>query len=147
MKKTIAAILVCCAIGAFVPAAGQAKSTLRCPNMNRVTRAVAKEIGWDKTRQVDHIMWRESRCNPKAINPHDPYGGSLGLFQINQFWCKPSKSTGNGILVGWNVVDNCKDLYKPMVAAEAFVAIYEYVDDRYGDGWIPWGGEPWTSKN
>ena len=142
MKKTIAAALLCCTL--FVPAEVAAKPALRCHGMRHITRTVAKEIGWDKTRQVDYVMWRESRCNPKAINPDDPYGGSLGLFQINQFWCKPSRSTGNGILVDWNIVDTCRELFNPKVAAKAFVAIYVFVDNRYGDGWIPWGGEPWT---
>lgn len=142
MKKVLGAVLVCCTL--IVPAEVAAKPVLRCPHMAHVTKMVAKKIGWDKTRQVDYIMWRESRCNPKAINPDDPYGGSLGLFQINQFWCKPSRSTGDGILVGWNVVDNCRQLFKPRKAAAAFAAIYEYVDSHYGDGWIPWGGEPWT---
>lgn len=145
MKKTVALILVCCAL--VVPAKSDAKPVMRCPNMRYVTNMVTDYIGKNKTRQVDYIMWRESRCNPRAINPDDPYGGSLGLFQINQFWCKPSRSTGNGILISWNVLDNCKQLFNPRKAAQAFAAIYDYVDERYGDGWIPWGGEPWTSMN
>lgn len=142
MKKIIAAVIVCCSL--VVPAEGHAKSMLRCPSMSSITRSIAKRIGWDKTRRVDYVMWRESKCNPRAINPDDPYGGSLGLFQINQYWCKPSKSTGDGILVSWNILDTCKELYRPSVAADAFAAIYEYVDAHYGDGWIPWGGDPWT---
>jgi hypothetical protein len=145
MKK-LAATLLCCALVGVAADTANAKpnKNLRCPSMRHVTKDVAREIGWDKTRKIDFIMWRESRCNPKALNPDDPYGGSLGLFQINQFWCKPSRSTGDGILVGWNVLDDCRELYKPRTAAEAFVAIYDYVDEHYGDGWIPWGGEPWT---
>jgi hypothetical protein len=46
--------------------------------------------------------------------------------------------------VDWNIVDTCGELFNPKVAAKAFVAIYVFVDNRYGDGWIPWGGEPWT---
>jgi hypothetical protein len=141
MKKLLAVIF--CVVFS-VPANATAKSVLRCPHMSEVTRSVAKKIGWDKTRQIDYVMWRESKCNPKAMNPDDPYGGSLGLFQINQYWCKPSRSTGDGILVGWNIVNNCRELFNPKVAAKAFVAIYVFVDNRYGNGWIPWGGEPWT---
>ena len=141
MKKLLAVIFC---VTLFVPANATAKSVLRCPKMADITRSVTRKIGWDKTKQVDYIMWRESKCNPRAINPDDPYGGSLGLFQINQYWCKPSKSTGDGILVDWNVVDNCRQLFNPKIAAKAFVAIYVFVDSRYGDGWIPWGGEPWT---
>lgn len=140
MKKLFVAA---CLMASVFPTQKLEAGTVRlCPSQSRVVHAISKKIGgWKK---IDYIMWRESRCNPRAVNPKDPYGGSLGLFQINQFWCKPSKSTGDGILVEWNILDNCNELHKPQVSARAFVAIYKYVENHYGDGWIPWGGDPWT---
>lgn len=141
MKK-LTVTLICIAMF-LVPAnmVSAKKYKLLCPNMVNVLNTIAEEIG--QRNRVDYIMWRESRCNTRAINEDDPYGGSLGLFQINQYWCKHSKSTGEGFLKKRDVVDKCTDLYKPNISAEAFLEIYNYVDKRYGDGWIPWGS-PWS---
>jgi hypothetical protein len=140
MKKLFCVLLILCFLS--FPSETSAGTVRLCPNQSRTVHAVSKKIGgWKK---IDYIMWRESRCNPRAVNPKDPYGGSLGLFQINQFWCKPSRSTGNGILVEWNILSSCDELHKPQVSARAFVAIYKYVENHYGDGWIPWGGDPWN---
>ena len=49
----------------------------------------AVRAGWDLTDlyTLDHLMWRESRCDPMAHNRDDPTRwGSRGLLQINGFW-------------------------------------------------------------
>lgn len=92
--------------------------------------------------KVDYIMWRESRCNASVINRDDPMGGSIGLFQINQFWCKPNSQTKRGFLQDAGVLKDCKELYNPVVNGMAMMAIYDYAHNRYGDGFGPWGGEP-----
>lgn len=92
--------------------------------------------------EVDYIMWRESRCNASVINRDDPMGGSIGLFQINKFWCKPNRYTKQGFLQDAGVLTKCKDLYNPVISGKAMMAIYDYADNRYGDGWGPWGGKP-----
>ena len=94
--------------------------------------------------QVDYIMYRESRCIASVINRKDPNGGSLGLFQINKFWCKPNRYTKQGFLQDAGVLKKCKDLYNPIISGKAFMAIYDYADNRYSDGFGPWGGEPWN---
>jgi hypothetical protein len=141
MKKLTVTII--CIAMFLVPAntVSAKKYKLLCPDMAKITNTIAKEIGQKK--RIDYIMWRESRCNTKAINEDDPYGGSLGLFQINQYWCKRSKSTGEGFLKVRDIVDKCTDLYNPKVQAEAFLEIYTYVDERWDNGWIPWGS-PWN---
>jgi hypothetical protein len=96
----------------------------------------------DMMYEVDYIMWRESRCNASVINRDDPMGGSIGLFQINKFWCKPNRYTKQGFLQDAGVLTKCKELYNPIVSGRAMMAIYDYADNRYGDGWGPWGGEP-----
>jgi len=37
-------------------------------------------------KPFSYIGWRESRCNPKAWNRHDPASGSYGVWQINGSW-------------------------------------------------------------
>lgn len=37
-------------------------------------------------KPFSYIAYRESRCNPKAWNKHDPASGSYGLWQINGSW-------------------------------------------------------------
>jgi hypothetical protein len=102
----------------------------------------AKHYPTLKCRNHYDIMWRESRCNASAINRDDPMGGSIGLFQINKFWCKPNRYTEQGFLQDAGVLTKCKDLYNPIISGKAMMAIYDYADNRYGDGWGPWGGEP-----
>jgi hypothetical protein len=126
----------------FSPTSVSAKKplNLRCPQMEGITRIIADS---DKMiLQVDYIMWRESRCKSKNINRKDPNGGSVGLFQINKFWCKPNRYTKQGFLQDAGVLSKCHQLYNPVVSAKAFMAIYDYAHNRYGDGFGPWGGEP-----
>ena len=116
--------------------------TIRCRNHYDIITMIADSR--DMMYQVDYIMWRESRCNHMVINRDDPNGGSLGLFQINKFWCKPNRYTKQGFLQDAGVLTKCKDLYNPVISGKAFMAIYDYADNRYGDGFGPWGGEPWN---
>ena len=39
-------------------------------------------------RDASRVMFRESRCDPTAINPRDVNGGSYGLMQINAIHIK-----------------------------------------------------------
>ena len=114
--------------------------TLKCRNHYDIIEMVSDSR--DMMYEVDYIMWRESRCNASVINRDDPMGGSIGLFQINKFWCKPNRYTERGFLQDAGVLTKCKDLYNPIVSGKAMMAIYDYAYDRYGDGWGPWGGEP-----
>ena len=114
--------------------------TLKCRNHYDIIEMVSDSR--DMMYEVDYIMWRESRCNASVINRDDPMGGSIGLFQINKFWCKPNRYTERGFLQDAGVLTKCKDLYNPIISGKAMMAIYDYAYDRYGDGWGPWGGEP-----
>jgi hypothetical protein len=103
---------------------------------------LAIQVGWPKDREVAEkllsVMWRESRCQPGAINQKDPNGGSLGLLQINKFWCKPNQYTVHGYLQEAGVLSDCAELYDPAVNLTAAAAIYNYSVDRNGNGWHPW---------
>lgn len=124
-----------------VTAADATPKDLRCNDRFTVT-ALAASGRPAGIRQVDYVMWRESRCRQMAHNPNDPVGGSYGLFQINGYWCTPNRFSKRGWLQQQGIVESCEDLYKPIINARAFMAIFDYAEERYGDGWIPWGGKP-----
>jgi hypothetical protein len=143
MKKILVLAIAISVLG--FPSVVHAKKypTIRCWNHFSIIEMVSDSR--DMMYQVDYIMWRESRCNASVINRKDPMGGSIGLFQINKFWCKPNRYTKQGFLQDAGVLTKCKELYNPEVAGKAFMAIYDYAYNRYGDGFGPWGGEPkWT---
>jgi hypothetical protein len=114
--------------------------TLKCRNQYHIIEMVSDSR--DMMYEVDYIMWRESRCIASVINRDDPNGGSIGLFQINKFWCKPNRYSKQGFLQEANVLKKCSELYNPVTSGKAMMAIYDYADNRYGDGWGPWGGKP-----
>jgi len=93
----------------------------------------------DDKRMAHRVMFRESRCNPLVTNRTDPHGGSLGLFQINRFWCLPNRYSPNGWLQSQGIIEACEDLYNPMVNIRAMKAIWDYSNQANGNGWQPWG--------
>jgi hypothetical protein len=140
MKKIIVLAIAISVLGS--PSVVHAKEYpfLKCRNHFRIIEMVSDSKVM--MYEVDYIMWRESRCKASVINRKDPNGGSLGLFQINKFWCKPNRYTNQGFLQDAGVLTKCKELYNPITSAMAMMAIYDYADNRYGDGWGPWGGKP-----
>jgi hypothetical protein len=142
MKKLlVVAVLLYALLGGSVVHAKH-YPTIKCWNHYDIIEMVSESK--EMMYQVDYIMYRESRCTASVINREDPNGGSIGLFQINKFWCKPNKYTKQGFLQDAGVLTKCKDLYNPVISGKAFMAIYDYADNRYGDGFGPWGGEPWN---
>jgi hypothetical protein len=104
-----------------------------------VTRLLVKN-GWpaDQWAYATKIAWRESRCYPWVINERDPNGGSIGLFQISQYWCLPNRWTKIGWLQEQGVIDSCDDLYNATLNIRAALAIYNYGVEKHGNGWGPW---------
>lgn len=138
-------LLVCAMlfwIGLVSPVSATTRE-LKCDSRSSLSKLVASASDTG-VFQVDYVMWRESRCRQVAFNPTDPMGGSYGLFQINAYWCKPNRYFKNGVLQSWGIVESCNDLFNPRVNALAFMAIFDYAERYYGDGWIPWGGKPWN---
>ena len=76
-RLMVAAALVVASVGAPVPAEATGD---RCPQW----RAAALAAGWTPAqwRTLDRIMWRESKCRPKAYNGRHR-DRSFGLLQIN----------------------------------------------------------------
>jgi len=96
---------------------------------------MARHVGWPEHEltQLVAIAYRESRCNPTAFNATDPNGGSNGVMQINQFWCKPSKYFANGYLQAYGLIRGCDDLFELEANLRSALAIY-----RYSNGWRAW---------
>jgi soluble lytic murein transglycosylase-like protein len=88
---------------------------------------LGRRIGWPKSQRYElaRIMWRESRCNPKAYNAADPWGGSYGLMQIN------------GSNVGWatrmGYIRTRTDLTDPRQNLKVGLELWRLY------GWKPWG--------
>ena len=96
--------------------------------------------GWavENWPRLSKIMFRESRCITDTFNATDPQGGSIGLLQINQFWCKPQRGAEQGWLQSQGVLSECEELKDPAVNLLAGWRIYSYAQSEHGDGWIPW---------
>ena len=96
---------------------------------------MAKHVGFPEHElaTVVAIAYRESRCQPDAFNATDPNGGSNGVMQINQFWCKPSRYWPNGYLQAYGLIRTCDDLFDLKHNLRSALAIY-----RYSEGWRAW---------
>ena len=93
----------------------------------------AVDAGWRESLlpTLDYLMWRESRCDPTQHNTDDPNGGSRGLVQINGFWTPWLASRG--------IVKRSEGLFGPYRNLRSALAIYNYADERHGNGFSPWG--------
>lgn len=92
----------------------------------------AVDVGWRESLlpTLDYLMWRESRCLPDQHNTKDPVGGSRGLVQVNGFWTPWLASKG--------IVKRSEGLFGPRRNLRAALAIYNYADARYDNGFGPW---------
>lgn len=103
-------------------------------------RSLALSLGWPESEwpTLNKVMWRESRCQPTALNGRDPNGGSSGLLQINHYWCRPSRYTPNGWLQDQGVLKECADLFDPTTNLRAGIKIFTYSLNKNSNGWNPW---------
>jgi len=73
---------------------------------------------------IDFLLNRESRCDPQALNPKDTNGKpSYSLFQINAFWCSPTKHHDQGFLQEHGVLTTSEELFEPETQFRAARAI------------------------
>ncbi len=99
----------------------------------------------DEWNTIDFLLHRESRCNVRALNPMDTNGKpSYSLFQINGFWCSPSRHYDKGFLQEHGVLTTCEELFDPVTQFRAARAIYVEGLVRHGVGWRSWGDYPET---
>ena len=135
MKKLLIVAILCYSFLGGTVVHAKKPIDLKCDNREHIIRFVSENR--KMMLQVDYIMHRESRCRQLAFNPKDPNGGSYGLFQINGYWCQPSRYSRLGWLQEKKVLKTCADLWDPIINAKAFMVMYDYA------GWQPWGGKPW----
>jgi hypothetical protein len=88
--------------------------------------ADAITAGWpaDQAPMLARVMFRESRCNPKAWNGADANGGSRGLLQMN--------GTHETWLIEAGLITKLDDLFYPDVNIKAALHLYRMV------GWSAW---------
>jgi hypothetical protein len=113
----------------------------RCPQWWNV----AVSSGWeqDDLRDLDEVLWRESRCDPSQVNTDDPnivdgVKGSVGLTQVNVFWVQGTKWYPNGYLQTVSVVSGVQDLFDPFLNLRAAKAIFDYDRGEGRCGWSAW---------
>ena len=138
MYKWFISILVACLIMPVTVTYGASKELVgKCGHW--LDDAI--DVGWSRTNlsKLDYVIWRESRCQPLVFNRFDPNGGSVGLMQINQFWCLPSRYYKTGWLQSLEILDSCLELFDPETNLRAGLAIFEYSKERNNNGWQPWG--------
>ena len=90
--------------------------------------STARAVGFDDTLlpTLDRIMYRESRCDTSQLNADDPNGGSVGLTQINRFWCLPSNYYPDGYLQTMGVLTSCDQLFDPTINLRAALELVAY---------------------
>lgn len=103
-----------------------------------VWEQVAISVGW-KTSEIpklSQIMYRESRCQTHVFNQNKRKDGTvwskdLGLMQINDYswrkWLKAQK-----------IIKTDADLFVGVINLKAALAIWNYGENRHGNGWIAW---------
>jgi len=113
-----------------------------CPQWYDLAMQYFPPSEWDT---IDFLLDRESRCDLMAFNPKDTNGKpSYSLFQINAFWCTPSKHYEQGFLQQHGVLTTCEELFDAPTQFKAARAIYLEGLVRHGMGWRSWGSYPET---
>ena len=132
MSKRIIGFVLAVALG-FAPTAVDAEHKLLCPQWARL----AQRVGFTQAqyRQLDYIIWRESRCAPKAVNTNFHGDGRVtkdwGLTQVNDFsWIT--------FLRNRKIVTKSSELLSPVKNLRAAKALFDYSQDRHGDPWLQW---------
>ena len=107
--------------------------------------STARSVGFDDQLllTLDNVMFRESRCDASQINTSDPNGGSVGLVQVNRFWCLPSKYYPNGYLQSVNVLSTCDELFDPAINLRSAIALINYSTSA---GYCEWQQWAWVEK-
>jgi hypothetical protein len=82
MRKYISASLIAISLVTVVPAPVSATETKSCPQYENALRRHGLPV-----KKFSYIMWRESRCNPKAVSSQNGDGSyDYGGLQVNSTW-------------------------------------------------------------
>ena len=80
MRKYISASLI--AIVLVIPAPASAEQNKSCPQYENALRRHGLPV-----KKFSYIMWRESKCNPKAVSSQNGDGSyDYGGLQVNSTW-------------------------------------------------------------
>lgn len=96
---------------------------------------LAISVGWAEADwpMLSKVIFRESTCRPHAWNKADPVDGSMGLTQINTYWCWPTKYNPDGWLQKQGALAECPELFDPSTNLASALLIFKR------SGWGPWG--------
>ena len=139
MTKRISKLAMAVVVGLTVPTIAVSNVNATSPKYNCPQwRRLALDVGFSKRDWVklDKIIWRESRCAPKAINKNNRRDGSTwsrdyGLTQVNDYsWIT--------YLRGKKIVSKSTELLNPRKNLKAAYELYQYSDDRHDDPWLQW---------
>jgi hypothetical protein len=139
MTKRISKLAMAVVVGLSVPTIAVSNVNATSPKYNCPQwRKLALNVGFSKRDWVklDKIIWRESRCAPKAINENNRRDGSTwsrdyGLTQVNDYsWIT--------YLRGKKIVSKSTELLNPRKNLKAAYELYQYSDDRHDDPWLQW---------
>lgn len=139
MTKRISKLAMAVVVGLTVPTIAVSNVNATSPKYNCPQwRKLALNVGFSKRDWVklDKIIWRESRCAPKAINKNNRRDGSTwsrdyGLTQVNDYsWIT--------YLRGKKIVSKSTELLNPRKNLKAAYELYQYSDDRHDDPWLQW---------
>lgn len=108
----------------------------RCPMWWSLALSVGFTI--EQMPTLDRIMFVESRCDETQLNASDPNGGSVGLTQVNRFWCLPSRYYPDGYLQTMQILDTCDQLYEPLMNLRAALALVAYSRSVGLSDWHQW---------
>jgi hypothetical protein len=82
MRKYITASLIAISLVTVAPAPATAAQKKSCPQYENALRRHGLPV-----KQFSYIMWRESRCNPKAVSSQNGDGSyDYGGLQVNSTW-------------------------------------------------------------
>lgn len=133
MSKRFLSAVLAVAIGLAPTAMAQADTVYRCPKW----KGLALDAGFSVRdyATLDYIIWRESRCAPKAINVNHHRDGKVtrdwGLTQVNDYsWITFLRNS--------NIVDSSKELLNPRRNLKAARALYTYSKKFHGNPWLQW---------
>lgn len=131
-RKTIA-IITATLVGVMPAGVAVSKPKLLCPQW----RPLALKVGFSNRDygRLDYIIWRESRCAPRAVNTNFHRDGRVtrdwGLTQVNDFsWIT--------FLRGRKIVTKSTQLLRPRENLKAAKALYDYSKETHGNPWLQW---------
>lgn len=101
----------------------------RCPEI--ASQALAAGFPSWAIDSISYIAWKESRCQPDAINAKDENGGSFGLMQINGIWTRR--------LVRQQIIVSRDQLLGPQKNLEAAFYVWIQSIKASNNAWRPWG--------